>query len=278
METDPVAVDLNVDAALVLQDMVGIDSYPQVLALMPNIFDEEDARRVRAVVQEQLTEAGIIDGDLVHPRIAEWLRCLERPDVELEARLIDHSEDADNPNVLRMSLVRQGTNHVMAVRCDDYVVVQKVFHEGRSLDILSAALRSALGSARALQFEPFSTTVDQLADLPTDLDECRRVLKELGAVPHTANVLTRVTEEVLRRGEVLMTEHRDGGSGAFRTPSGVGILDTLSGRLITTPSMAMDGQLWSTYRPGDDAAIHAGVVALTELLPSHSWFDSSRTA
>lgn len=278
METDPVAVDLNVDAALVLQDMVGIDSYPQVLALMPNIFDEEDARRVRAVVREQLTEAGVVDGDLVHPKVAAWLRCLDRPDVELVVRLIDYSEDEEKPNMLRMSLVRQGTTHVMAVRCDDYVVIQEVFHEGRQLDTVSAALLSPLGSAPALQFEPFSTTVDQLADLPADLDECRRALRELGAVPHTASVLTRVTEEVLRRGEVLMIEHKDGGSGSIRTPSGVGILDTLSGRLITTPSVAMDGQLWSTYRPGDDAAIHAGIVALTELLPSRSWFDSSRTA
>lgn len=278
METDPVAVDLNVDAALVLKDMVGIDSYPQVLALLPNIFDEEDARRVRTVVREQLTETGIIDGDLVHPRIAEWLRCLDRPDVELVVRVLDYSDSEDNPNMLRMSLVRRGPTHVMAVRCDDYVVIQEVFHEGRQLDTVGAALLSALGSAPALQFEPFSTTVDQLADLPADLDECRRALRELGAAPHTASVLTRVSVEVLRRAEVLMIEHRDGGSGSIRTPAGVGVLDTLSGRLITTPSTAMDGQLWSTYRPGDDAAVQAGIVALAELLPSHSWFDISRTA
>lgn len=276
METDPVAVDLNVDAALVLKDMVGIDSYPMVLALEPNIFAEEDARRVHAVVREQLVEAGVLDGDTVHPRVVEWLQCLYRPDTELVVRVVDFSDGEHATGMLRMSLVRRGEQHVLAVRYDDHVVIQAVFHEGRQLDTVGAALRSALGPATALQFEPFSATLDELAELPADADECRQILRELGAAPHTANVITRVAGEVLRRAEVLMCEHRDGGSGSIHTPAAVGVLDTLSGRMVAVPSVAMDGQIWSTYRPGDDAALQASINALVELLPSRSWFDTSR--
>lgn len=42
VESDPGAIDLNVDAALLLQHMVGIDSYPPVLASMPDTCNIDD--------------------------------------------------------------------------------------------------------------------------------------------------------------------------------------------------------------------------------------------
>ncbi|MGO4617655.1 ESX secretion-associated protein EspG [Nocardia sp. 2YAB30] len=70
MEADPVAVNVNVDAVLVLQSMVGIDSYFPVLAVMPNIYNEADQARVHAVVLDELVRAGIVEDDRVHLAIA----------------------------------------------------------------------------------------------------------------------------------------------------------------------------------------------------------------
>ncbi|MEV6427523.1 ESX secretion-associated protein EspG [Nocardia sp. NPDC051463] len=274
METDPVAIDLNVDAALLLQDMVGIDSYPPVLALMPNIYRIEDRDRVRAVVAKELTEVGIIEGDRVHPTVEHWLQCLYRPDMELVARILDTGLDDESKGMLRFSLVRSGDTHVLAVRCDDNVVIQSVFQEGQDLGSVAAGLVAALGSSEILRFQPFTATSDDLAEVPSDPDERRRALLELGADPHTAGVLSRVFDEVQRRAEVVVIEHRDGGSAPVEV--GVAVLDTRSGRLIVTPSKAMDGQIWSTYAPGDDAAVRRGIGALVELLPGRSWFDTSR--
>ncbi|WP_425302167.1 ESX secretion-associated protein EspG, partial [Nocardia cyriacigeorgica] len=137
MEADPVAIDLNVDAALLLKDLVGIDSYPPVLALLPNIYNLEDRDRVRAVVAEQLAEAGILVDDRVHPAVAQWLRCLDRPDVELVVRIVETGAGGETPGMLRMSLVRTGESHVLALRNDDYVVIQPVFHEGRQLNTVA---------------------------------------------------------------------------------------------------------------------------------------------
>ncbi|WP_280230829.1 ESX secretion-associated protein EspG, partial [Nocardia cyriacigeorgica] len=145
MEADPVAIDLNVDAALLLKDLVGIDSYPPVLALLPNIYNLEDRDRVRAVVAEQLAEAGILVDDRVHPAVAQWLRCLDRPDVELVVRIVETGAGGETPGMLRMSLVRTGESHVLALRNDDYVVIQPVFHEGRQLNTVAAGRVAAVG-------------------------------------------------------------------------------------------------------------------------------------
>ncbi|MBF6189798.1 ESX secretion-associated protein EspG [Nocardia beijingensis] len=276
MEADPVAIDLNVDAALVLKELVGIDSYPPVLALLPNIYRLEDRERVHAVVAQRLTEAGIIDGDRVHPVVEHWVRCLDRPDVELAARIMSTGSDGQPRAMLRFSLVRSDDTHVLALRCDDEVVIQTMFQDGQNLDNLTAALAAALGPAEALRFTPVTATVEQLGEVPSDPDERRQALLELGAQPHTAAVLSRALTEVVRRAEILVIEHRDGSQA--RPEVSVSVLDTTSGRLIVTPSRAMDGEIWSTFAPGDDAALRSGIGALIDLVPGRSWFDTSRTS
>ncbi|MEU7632238.1 ESX secretion-associated protein EspG [Nocardia sp. NPDC049220] len=274
MDADPVLVTLNVDAALVLQSMLDIDSYPPVLALMPNIYNEADQARVHAVVLDELASAGVVEGDRVHPTIAHWLECLYRPDMELVARIVDTGRDGEPQAMLRLSFVRCGDTHVLAVRCDDEVVVQSVFQQGRDLHTVTAALAAALGPCPALQFVPLTATLEQFTEVPSDPDERRHALLELGAQSHTAGVLSRVLDQVVRRAEVLVIEHHDGSSAEPEVC--VSVLDTPSGRLIVTPSRAMDGEIWSTYAPGDDAALRSGIAALVDLLPGRSWFDTSR--
>ncbi|MFD0364574.1 ESX secretion-associated protein EspG [Nocardia sp. GCM10030253] len=273
-ETDPVAIDLNVDAALLLKDMVGIESYPLVLALMPNIYHIADRDRVRAVVAKELAEVGIIEGDRVDPTVEHWLHCLYRPDVELVVRIMDTGLDGEPEGMLRMSLVRRGDSHVLAVRCDDNVVIQPVFQDGRDIESVSAALIAALGPAQALNFTPLTASSEDFGEVPSDPVERKQALLELGADPHAASLLSRVLTEVVRRAEVVMIEHQDGVS--VQPELCLSVLDTVSGRIAVTPSKAMDGAIWSTYSPGDDSTLHAGIRALVDLLPGRSWFDTSR--
>ena len=274
---DPVSVDLNVDAALVLKDMVGIDSYPVVLAIMPNIFRITDRDRVRAAVTEQLTADGIVSGGRVDPVVAGWLRCLERPDTELAVRVIDTGRGGHTRTMLRLALVRRGEQHVLAVRCDDEVVVQSVFHRGSQLDTLTAVLESVLGEYPVLDFDPFTADDPEAGEPPQDSDGVRAGLRELGATPRTANVLTRALGEIVRQAEVLMIEHRDGGPETPDFTICMNVLDTFSGRFVITPSVTLDGRTRKTFRPGDHAALHSGINTLAELLPGSSWFHTART-
>lgn len=275
MNDDPIAVDLNVDAALVLQDLVGIDSYPTVLALLPNIYRFEDRDRVHAVIATGLTESGILDDGRVHPTIEHWLHCLDRPDVELVARIVATDDENAAPTMLRCTLVRRADTHVLALRCDDRVVIQPVFTDGERTDAVSAALAAALGPATASDFEPLTALLDQFQSVPSDPEPRRRALLELGATAHTATVLTRALDSVVRRAEVVIIEHQDG---SLETPDlCLSVLDTEFGRIAVLPTRALDGRVHSTYMPGDDMVLRAGIRALIELLPSRSWFDCART-
>ncbi|MDO3648203.1 ESX secretion-associated protein EspG [Nocardia mangyaensis] len=293
MDSDPVAVDLNVDAALLLQQLVGIDSYPVVLALMPNIYRVEDRDRVHAVVREQLVEAGVLVDGLVHPQVAHWLECLYRPDVELAARISDTGADDVPVGTLRMSLVRRGETHVLAVRYDDHVVIQSVFVEEGDLRAVTGAVIAALGPCPALRFEPVTAAPEEFAGEPDDgPDERKQLLLDLGAVAQTASVLSRMFDEVLRRAEIVVYEHHDGERAVHEVavesalrelsvqPAArevcVNVFDTEAGRVVAMPGLGYDGQRWATFAPGDDATVAAGVAALIEMLPGRSWFATSR--
>ncbi|WP_429424332.1 ESX secretion-associated protein EspG [Nocardia sp. GAS34] len=276
-DTDPVSIEVNVDAALFLKDLVGIDSYPWMLALRPNIFLVADRNRVREVIRPQLTQAGILVDGRVHPVVERWLNCLYRPDVELLARIVDtgvEGEDADK-GLLRMSLVRRGTDHVFAIRNGDHVVIQSVFCRPGEFETICEALLAALGSSPALNFAPMTATLEQFAEVPSGQERRRRALQELGAQTHTAAALSRAMDQVLRRADLAILEHHDG---AEAIPEIVmTVQDTLSGRIVVTPRVAMDGQVRYTYAPGDDAAVLSGMRALVDLMPGHSWFDTSRS-
>ncbi|MEU0546032.1 ESX secretion-associated protein EspG [Nocardia sp. NPDC005978] len=273
--SEPVAVDINVDAALVLKSMVGIDEYPQVLALMPNIYRPEDQHRVHAAIVTELADAGIVHEGSVHTRVAHWLRCLERPDMELAARVVHTGLDGQPASMLRLSLVRRAEEHILAIRCDDRVVLQPVFHEGRKLTTLTSAVLAALGPYPPLAIDTLAATMEQFAAVPAEPEQRRRALLALGATAHTAATLTRALDEVIRRAEIVTIEHRDG---TDQTPQfSLSVLDTPRGRIVAAPARALDGGKRSTYTRGDAAAIGSGIAALIELLPSGSWFDTSRT-
>ncbi|NKY54033.1 ESX secretion-associated protein EspG [Nocardia vermiculata] len=270
----PIALELNVDAALLLKELVGIDTYPPVLALMPNVYHLDDRRRVHQAVEAQLAEAGVLVDGRVHPVVERWLQCLYRPDTEMVARIVDTGRDGEARGMLRMSLVRSGSDHVLAVRNDDQIVVQSIFQEGHNLEILSAAVLSAMGTVPPTTFEPWRVTAAELTALPVETDERRRAIAELGAEPKTAAVLARALETIVRWAEVLVIEHHDGETP--RPQVAMSVVDTSAGRLVVSPAIAMDGEVWSTYLPGDDAALRSGIGALVELLPGRSWFETSR--
>ncbi|MEU6584433.1 ESX secretion-associated protein EspG [Nocardia sp. NPDC046763] len=274
MNNDPTAIDLNVDAALLLQDMAGIDSYPDVLVLLPNVFRPEDLDRVRAVVYEQLTRAGIIEDGLVHPAVEHWLRCLYRPDVELVARVADTELYSGPRGMLRFSLVRSGETHVLALRYDDHVVIQPIFPQDNRLDAVADALLAVLGSLPEARFDPLRVDADRFDTVPVDPVERRSALIELGASPRSAGVLGAAFGTVVRRAEVYMLEHHPGD---VPLPDlCVQVLDTQSGRVVVVPQRALDGQARLSVLPGDTANVTAAVRALVDLLPGGSWFDHSR--
>jgi hypothetical protein len=276
MAARPVAVDLNVDAALVLRSLVGIDGYPAVLALRPNIFDPHDQERVRGVVLERLAHERIVEGGRVQPTVARWLRCLGRPDIELAGEIFDAEPGRPEPiDHLQMSLVRAGDTHVLAIRHDDQLVIQQLFTGDWPLKTAAAALRAALGPRPPLRFDPLVAPADELTDVPVDSPaQARRAYLRLGATRQTASALAALRCEVTRWAGIMMVEHHDGSS--TQSAGWAGVFDAPTGRAVMAPTIGVDGQVWSTYAPGDDSAIERALGSLVESLPSGSWTTTRR--
>src|SRR5262245_51477571 len=271
MAARPVAIDLNVDAALVLRSLVGIDGYPAVLAVQPNIFDPHDQERVRAVVLDRLARERIVVDGRVQPTVARWLRCLGRPDIELTGEIFDTQPGWPEPlDHLQISLVRACATHVLALRHHDQLVIQELFTGDRPLATAAAALLAALGPRKPLQFDPLTAPTAEFDDIPVDSPaRARRAYLRLGATRHTASALATLRCEVTRWAGIMMSEHYDGGS--RQSPAWVGVFDSPAGRAVTAPSSGVDGQVWSTYALGDLAAIERALGSLAETLPSRSW-------
>lgn len=254
------SIDLNVDAALLLGRLVAEDRYPVVLALMPNIEDVDDQRRVDAVVTEELHEAGIMSNGQVHPVIAEWIRTLCAPERELAVL------SAAGGAILRMVLVRRGDQHVLASRFDDSIVVQSF---GDSADemtdaSLSAPVLAALGEARVLDVAPVVGPADELtADHP-------QTLVEWGATAaDAARIVAVATAEPLRLTEIHVIEHGRGNrAGAANV---IRIVDTDQGRLMMGPSRMSGRTVWATIGPATPARVAAAIGDLIDMLPAGSW-------
>lgn len=274
MESNPVAIELNVDAALVLQTLVGIEAYPLVLAVVPNIADWDDVERVYRAVLAELVQSGIVspDGE-VHPQVAEWLRCLYRPDVELAVRVVQAGSGDGALAVLRMSLVRCADRHVLAVRNDDRLVIQSVYSAPGRLSTLSAAVLAGMGKCPPALFEPWTAPVELTADVITAVaDDRRRIWRELGADATCARILTEAA--VIQAAEIVAYEYHDGRIG--NPENCVKILDTAEGRLVVSPRSSAAGGHWLHYSPGDTAAVHRAIASLIEMLPAGNWFETSR--
>lgn len=277
MAQSPVAVDLNIDAALLLRQLAGIDGYPSQLMVSTTVFDPDDQIRVDNVVRGQLSRAGILVGDKVQPRVAHWLRCLDRPDVELSGDVFDERGDAEDERyTLRICLVRHGDTHVLALRNDDHLVVQEIFTGGRPAQALAAILGGVLGRRRPRRLEPWSAPAEVFDTLPADsVDSAHRALLKAGAPHGIAGSVARVKHEATLWAGFLMHEYHDGGR--TTTPGWAGVFDTQKGRVVTVPSRGLDDRIWTTLLPGDDTALDRAVTSLVSLLPGGSWTDPTRT-
>ncbi|NUS44348.1 MAG: ESX secretion-associated protein EspG [Mycobacteriaceae bacterium] len=277
MITHAGAVDLTVDAVLLLGRMVGIDEFPSVLWLEPNVFFPDDQDRVDAVVLRQLTEAGIVGDDgRTHPRIALWLRSLDRPDMEIAVDVYDLDRHRELTDMLRLTLVRCDDTHVLATRCGDQIVLQELVGIGDDpATALADTISAAMGAAEPAAFAPF--TIAEITMAAVTIDDAREAHRELrrhGAGTAQADTLARSRCELRRWAAVTMIEHHDGGS--VTAPGGIAVYDAPVGRIATAPSLGPDGTVYDTYTPGAPADIARACRALLQLLPAGSWTETSR--
>lgn len=263
-DVDDVGVaTLNVDGALFLRRRLAADQFPMVLALMPNVYDDDDQVRVDAVVGEQLAAAGIVDAaGEVHPTIAGWIAAVCRPDREITVRVVAGEA------MLRIVIVRAGDEHVVVMRCDDEVVLSSLGsqHHAPTVVDFAGVICDALGDKPACDAEPVTAPVAELSA------KSIAGLRAAGADLATAVALNAAaTAPVDKYAELELIEHSldAAPTSAVHTAR---IVDTERGRVLVAPRRYPGTrQVWATMGPGTRRRLAAALDDMIELLPSQSW-------
>lgn len=270
------AAEFNLDEMLLLQRLLHVGQFPIVLEVMapPDYFDGGAA--ATAAAMESLLDKGVVTGDVVtEPSVAQWIRVLQRPDVELAARIWRPGAH------LGISICRRGPLHAVAMRHQDLITIQGLSESSEILAMhqILAPIMGALGSAPAAQFEPINLLADVGRQIDQNVAKGADYYNELLAagVPEPS---TRLITDALAdrdqvwRAEIAAIEQAPGK--AIHAQAGVGVFDTPLGRIVASPQIDLDGQLWSTFAPGTNDRLVTAVQRITDMLPSGGWFEAVR--
>ncbi|MQY25013.1 ESX secretion-associated protein EspG [Nocardia aurantia] len=254
------------DGLLALAAHLGVQTLPLVLAASPRHERYDDWAAAQDEALAGLRADRLIDrhGD-VEPGIATALFVLAQPDRELVARII-----ADDKQI-RICLARRGAEHALAVRRGDSYDLRTVWADGSS-ESLARPILDVLGPAPAAEVvnvsAPATEFRDRLDGAGSSADYADAVYG-LGVADRDATAYGLALETCHRYTELVAYAHADGV--LDRSPGAVVVYDTARGRIVATPGVAADQQVWSTLAPGTDRRIGDAIRGLIESLPGGRW-------
>ncbi|MGV0743858.1 ESX secretion-associated protein EspG [Mycolicibacterium sp. XJ870] len=266
------AAYLNVDGALFLQRLLGIEGFPTVLALYSNVYYRAEQNLVDDLTVPVLVQSGLLDAEgNVEPDLKRWLRVLERPDMEVSLRAMN------GERMRRVVVARRGDEHVMAVRRNDEVVIQAIWSDGQKVeDVVAAPLWAAMRESETVAAPPparMETVTAPLAEFRRIAEnapgQIQRPLRQMGVDPATARILNELSSYSGQRCEIVIHENR--GTESVMTPAGIAVADTSFGRVISG-ARKQGSQIFATFGSGSYARFRAAVDDLIAMTPSGTWF------
>lgn len=257
---------LTTDALLALADRLGVQTLPTVLAVWPQweTFDELSQARDRALIM--LKSDGLLDtyGE-VAAELSDALTALANPERELVVRVYGASDP------IRISLVRRGEQHALAVRRGDDFDITSIWTDGSGA-ALARPILDALGHRDAAQVASFSAPATEVAerlDGATESSDYADAVYALGVQAHDATAYGLAFGSCHSFAEIVAYAHDAGIT--TRSPGAVVVYDTAYGRIAAAPGSAPDQQVWSTVTPGTDHRIAQAISGLVESLPGGRW-------
>lgn len=257
---DVVGVEVTIDGMLVIADRLHLVDFPPSLGIRPNIPYEDQRMLVCDQVVRDLTAQGILapTGD-PHPEVAAMVDTLSRAERTLECRWWRPSA---GETMVRFALCRKGDRHIVAVRDEEMLVLQRVApHIG-----LAGMMNVVIGDATPANVEPLTAAAGQLAQARTAEE-----LASYGLAPSSARNYAAATQKPDSWVEVTANERHPGGTYSH-AGVGAGILDSTLGRIVSIPRR-VNGELYGSFLPGTHQNLQRALDGLTEFLPSGAWFD-----
>ena len=266
------AVELTVEQAWFLADLLGAGSLPWVLAITPP-YDEPSARvafeaekRVELLRMGVLAEGDAVEPGAVDPLVARCVTATCRARRWLELRFV-----AGSGAMLRGQVARRDGGVVVALRSGQLVTFTEmdVEHPHALVPVLTAGL-SRRSPARFAEFAIPARIGAKADDRLRNGDSLDDVIDYLGLPSAARDVVAAAFSAERTYVEIVAGDHRDGHR--VSTEVGVSVVDTVAGRILVSPSRAFDDEWVSTFTAGTPLAIATAVERLTAALPDGPWF------
>ncbi|WP_245721470.1 ESX secretion-associated protein EspG [Nocardia crassostreae] len=212
-----------------------------------------------------LADRELLDGDQVHPELAERLRALYRPHWVLALRWYV------NGQVNRFCLAKGDDFAVVALRGPDSYVIDEAGHD------LPGTVMAALGPADPLDLTGMNAPTEELAPIFDDAGDATTTatrLAKVGNPTRDAKTLASALVQVDAHAELTAVVYGDGTRDI--TDNHIAVFDTRHGRLLATASRADDGVKWTALSSGTPARLRTAITDLITSLPMRQDFPAHR--
>ncbi|MFC9994533.1 ESX secretion-associated protein EspG [Nocardia sp. NPDC127526] len=259
------AITLTPDELQYLQETLAIDELPVVLNAMGRYDNAADHDAALTAAAAALTERELLDGDQVHPELAERLRVLYRPHWVLALRWYV------NGQVNRFCLAQGDDIAVVALRGPHSYVIDEAGHD------LPGTVMAALGPADPLDLAGMNAPTEELAPIFDDAGDVTTTANRLAAVgnpPRDAKTLASALVQVDSHAEIVAVVYGDGTRDI--TDNHIAVFNTRHGRFLATAAPADDGTKWTSLAGGTPARLRTALQDLIASLPFRQEFPATR--
>ncbi|MBL1073316.1 ESX secretion-associated protein EspG [Nocardia sp. 2] len=259
------SVTLSLDEMQYVQEALEIDELPVVLNAMGRYDNATDHAAAMTAAAASLTERDLLDGEEVHPELAERLRVLYRPHWVLALRWYVDGQ------VNRFCLAKGDDIEVVALRGPESYVLDEAGHD------LAGTVMAALGPADALELDGMRAPTADLVPIFDDAGDMTTTATRLAAVCHPsgdAKTLAAALVQVDSHAEIAGVLYGDGSRDVAN--GHVAVYNTRHGRFLATASVADDGTKWTSFASGTPARLRTALQDLISSLPLREEFPTPK--
>jgi hypothetical protein len=259
---------LSDDELQVAGARIAVEDFPTVLAVRPRHGTTDTLNAAFDVATLALVARGVITDGLVTGDLESLLWALRRPDRELAMRVVTPD------GIARASMVRRGSQGVLARRVGDEFVLRAVAHV-IELRVAAQILVAELPRADAARIDPVGAPLDAMTECLNDGGDAQQLadrIRALGAERRSAMLLGSALASRIAFAEIVyhpLTRDEDRIS---RCPAAVAVFYTKRGRIVAAPSASPTGELWMTLKTGSDHTIAQAIGQLIGL-STERWED-----
>ncbi|AYF74732.1 ESX secretion-associated protein EspG [Nocardia yunnanensis] len=255
------SVTLTLDEMQYLQETLGIDELPVVLDAIGRYDHAAEHDAAMAAAAAALAERDLLDGDQVHPELAQRLRVLARPHWVLAVRWYVAGQ------VNRFCLAKGDDFEVVALRGPGSYVIDEASHD------LAGTVLAALGPADVLELAGTNAPTADLVPIFDDAGDAATTAKRLTEVCHPARDAQTIASALVQvdsHAEIVGVLYGDGSREV--ADNHLAVYNTRHGRFLAITTKADDGTKWTSFASGTPARFRTALGDLLESLPLRTEF------